>query len=180
LSKQVSSYVRRGIVNYLAVLKAVKEIVEIEERMEDFFVRPERQKEILDLVTSLNEAKPPVTRKDRQRDNAVDVFTKSLSVLTQPLAAAASKIEAATVLIMSSGRDPALDRRLWRLLEPFICFFCEEPGHTKLRCPHLSRLSRTRSVHLNRDGRVCLGPFGKEIIPIRRIPGLTLLQTVER
>jgi hypothetical protein len=131
LSKQnVSSHTLAGSVNYLAALKAVKEVVETEERMEHFFDRPERQTEISDLASSLNEVRPPVTgtqlklsdtteRNDRHKEDAVDIITKSLSALTLSLTAAVSKMEAAATMMTSarpmdkpdSGLDPALDKR---------------------------------------------------------------------
>jgi hypothetical protein len=84
LSKQnVSSHTLTGSVDYLAALKVVKGIMETEEMVENFFVRSERQTEISDLASSLNEAKPSVIRaqlkvpdaaeKDRQRDDPIDI-----------------------------------------------------------------------------------------------------------
>lgn len=200
LSKQtISSHALTGSINYLAALKEVKGIVETEEMMEHFFVRPERQTEIADLASSLNEVKPHATgaqlqlsntaeKKDRQKDDAVDIITKSLSALTLPLTAAVSKMEAAVTTMSStrpidnpvSGLDPALDRRQPQPSQPFICYFCEEPGHIRSRCPHLNRLLSAQSIHLNSEGKFCLGPLKEGAMRIWKIPGMTWLQTVER
>ena len=200
LSKQnVSSHAQTGSVNYLAALKAVKEVVETEEMMEHFFVQPERQTELSDLASSLNEVKLPVTetqkkpsdtkeRKDKQKEDAVDVITKSLSALTLPLTAAVSKMEAAATMMSStrpndkpgSGLDPALGKRPGQPWRSFTCFFCDEPGHVKTKCPHLNRLVSTGSIHVNDEGRIFLGPVADGAMPIWKIPGMTMLQTVER
>jgi hypothetical protein len=200
LSKQnVSSRTMVGSVNYLAALKAVKEVVETEERMEHFAVRPERQTEISDLAASLNEAKPPVTgtqlkpsdtteRNGRQKEDAVDIITKSLSALTLPLTAAVSRMEAAATMMTSarpmdrpeSGLDPALDRRQRQPFRPLTCYFCEEPGHVKPRCPQLNRLLREKSIYIDSENKIYLGPFREGAMPIWKIPGMSMLQTVER
>jgi len=201
LTKQnVSSHALAGSVNYLAALKAVKEVVEREEMIEHFFVRPERQTEISDLASSLNDVKPPVTgvqpkpsntteKKEREKEDAVDIITKSLSALTLPLTAAVSKMEAAAATMTASTRpidkpnagfDPALDRRQRQPPQPLICYFCEEPGHTRPRCPHLNRLLSEQSIHFNEEGRICLGPLKDGAMRIWKTPGMTWLQTVER
>jgi predicted aspartyl protease len=194
-----SSNALSGPVNYLAALKIVKRVVEAEEAAERYRVRPERQTEISDLASSLNESKPPATgiqgklsntteRKDRQKEDAVDMITKSLSALTLPLTAAVDKMEAAVTMMSSMkpidtpgpGLDPALDKRQGRPFRSFTCFFCEEPGHVKPKCPHFNRLLSSESIHVNSEGRIALGPRREGAMPIWRVPGMTMLQAVER
>ena len=79
-----------------------------------------------------------------------------------------------------SGLDPALGKRPGQPWRSFTCFFCDEPGHVKTKCPHLNRLVSTGSIHVNDEGRIFLGPVADGAMPIWKIPGMTMLQTVER
>jgi hypothetical protein len=99
-----------GTVNYDMALKIVKEVVIAEERIENFFVRPERQSEISNLASAMNEPKTSLSAdQSKPSDNAekgkkkgdhvedvVDALTKSFGALTLPLTAAINKLEAAT------------------------------------------------------------------------------------
>jgi hypothetical protein len=60
-----------------------------------------------------------------------------------------------------------------------VCFFCEEPEHANPRCPHLNRLLSAESIHIN-SGGIFLGPRREGAMPIWKLPGISLLQTVER
>jgi hypothetical protein len=167
--------------------------------MKYLLARPERRTQLSDLASSLDEVKPSVTeaqlklsdtteRKDRQKEDAVDIVTKSLSALILSLTAAVTRMEAAATMMTSarpmdkpdSGLDPALDRRQGQSFRPFTCFFCDEPGHVKPKCPHFNRLLRENSIHVNGENKICLGPFREEAMPIWKIPGMSMLQTVER
>jgi hypothetical protein len=58
---------RAGTINYTAVLKAVKEIIEMERIMECLRIRPERRTEISGLAADLNEAIPLIKLPTEQR-----------------------------------------------------------------------------------------------------------------
>jgi hypothetical protein len=165
----VSSDDEPGSVNYTAALRVVRGIVEAEERVENFFVRPERQTEMSNLASSLNEVIPSQTRapakapdaadktgqKGKQQEDAVDMLTKSLSALTLPLTAAISELKAAATKAPErpaetsggSRLDPAFDRRPGpRYGQPgrsFNCFMCNEEGHPMWKCAPTSALNLT-------------------------------------
>jgi hypothetical protein len=170
-----------GWVNYLEALKAAKAIVETEEKLEHFVVQPERQTSISNLAERLNEAKPAPSsteKKDRWQEDMVELITKTMGALTSPIAAAATEMQ--TAVANMSPKQMPVDRPMLRPRRPFCCFFCEEEGHLKSRCPRLRRLINAGSVHLDEDLRICLGPPRPRAMPIQRVPGMTLLQAVER
>jgi hypothetical protein len=205
LSKEdIGSEAATGTVNYDKALKVVKDIVVANERMESFFMRPERQSEISNLAVSMNEPKPALTgdlarvtgtaekdksQKDQQED-VMDKLTKSLSTLTLPLTAAISKLEAAATKppektaegFRGARLDPALDRRYgqrqpWSTL---TCYMCGHQGHTLNRCDHTKRLMDGGQIHLNAENRPCLGPPREGAMPVMRQQDLTLLETIEK
>jgi hypothetical protein len=122
-----------GTVDYEKALRIVKSIVAADERMESFFMRPERRSEISSLASSMNEPKPAMGRESAkgvnssggaklQQDAQVDTVTalaKSFEALTLPLTTAISKLEAAATRPserppngpQGARLDPALDRR---------------------------------------------------------------------
>ena len=61
----------------------------------------------------------------------------------------------------------------------FVCFFCEEQGHKKSRCPHMRRLIAAGEIHVDWKRRVCLGPAGRAAVPVWKLQGMSVKQTVE-
>jgi hypothetical protein len=199
-----------GTVNYEKALKIVKGIVAADERMEGFFMHPERRTEITELATTLNEPKLALggepakdadsNKRDKaQKDTQVDTvvaLTKSFEALALPLtsainhlATAASKpCETPSDVPQGTRLDPALDRRSGNRYGQYrdggrrwTCYMCEEEGHTLPRCPHTNRLKDEGKIHLNSRNQVCLGPVqDKEVAPVFRYSNMTLLETVEK
>jgi hypothetical protein len=199
-----------GTVNYEKALKIVKGIVAADERMEGFFMHPERRTEITDLATTLNEPKLALggeptkdaesSRRDKaQKDTQVDTvaaLTKSFEALALPLTSAINHLATAATkpseklsdVPQGTRLDPALDRRSGNRYGQYrdggrrwTCFMCEEEGHTLPRCPHTNRLMDEGKIHLNARNQVCLGPVqDKEMAPVFRQSNMTLLETVEK
>src|SRR6266516_5903348 len=62
----------------------------------------------------------------------------------------------------------------------FVCFFCEEKGHKKSRCPHMRRLLNAGEIHLDWKHRICLGPSGNGNRPVWKPQGMSMMQAVFR
>ena len=207
LSKDdIGSETATGTVDYEKALKIVRGIVAADERMANFFMRPEKQSEISNLAVAMNEPKPVLAgeaakgaesgekgkmQKDQQ-DNTVAALTESFKALTLPLTAAISELKSAatnprerpTGGFQGTRLDPALDRRpgarYGRDGRPMICYMCGEEGHTLNRCEHTRRLAVEGQIHLNQENRPCLGPMREGAYPVIKQPNMTLLETIEK
>jgi hypothetical protein len=118
-------------------------------------------------------------QKDRQ-DNAEKVTAMRISA--RPAAPRATTPR--PVETPRSGPNRVANRlqgsRFERSWMTFVCFFCEEKGHKKSRCPHMRRLLNAGEIHLDWKYRICLGPSGNGYRPVWKPQGMSMMQAVFR
>ena len=123
------------------------------------------------------------------------MLIKNMRALTLPITTAVTEMKTAVATMSSmkqtsgerprTGLDPARERRPFhqamdQLQDQFNCYFCDERGHTKPKCPHLRQLIEDERIHINDERKICLGSFKEGAAPVWKLPGMSMFQTVQR
>jgi hypothetical protein len=126
--------------------------------------------------------------KTRQTDKTEQKNRPDNAVKKLEAAATATRMPERSTETSRSRLNPALDRTVGRqqglrFEKPwatFVCFFCEEKGHKKSRCPHMRRLIDAGEIHLDWKHRICLGPPRNGAAPVWKPQGVSMMQAVEQ